>query len=95
MAEYVVPEETVSQRLGKTGEDQEEKLEPEGRKMLAGCGYESEKARDEWIDAVERIHRFKGFEEGEMHERKRFEEVMDDGDYGLGEPPRWMLLEGI
>lgn len=68
-----------------------EKKSPEGYKMLIGEGKDSVEARDKWIDAVEKMLEHESFEKGEKHARKGFEEIRDDGDYGLKEPPKWFL----
>lgn len=61
-------------------------------KMLLGEAKDTEKVRDKWINAVERILELESFEKGEMHLKRKFDTVQKDGDYGR-KIPKWMIFE--
>ncbi|MFB6175183.1 MAG: hypothetical protein ABEJ87_04360 [Candidatus Nanohalobium sp.] len=61
---------------------------------LVGNCSDSRETRNRWIDAVEEMLDQDAFESGEVNSRKKFDEVMKDGDYGLNEPEKWMLTGG-
>lgn len=85
---YVLVKEDVEQLENEV--DKSEKRS-ERRKMLVGRSFDTESARDRWIDSVERLLENESFERGEKHMRTNFGSVRHDGYYGLDEVPRWML----
>lgn len=71
--------------------ENERKNQEEEYKMLVGESCDSEKARDEWIDAVEKALEFEAFEDGEIHMERGLDRVSEEGYYPLTDVPRWML----
>lgn len=63
----------------------------ENNPHLVGNCNDSRKVRDKWIDAVEKVLDVEAFEKDQVNSRKKFDEVMIDGDYGMKEPEKWML----
>lgn len=51
--------------------------------VLLGNSMDSERTRDRWIDAVERIMEEQAFEQGKIHSRRNFTDVLRNGDYGM------------
>ncbi|MFQ3275565.1 MAG: hypothetical protein ACI9LV_000880 [Candidatus Nanohaloarchaea archaeon] len=74
----------------KPGEE-EDSPDSENREMLVGDSFDAQEARDRWIDSVERILENESFDRKQKHARKNLHEVRFNGDYGLREPPRWMI----
>lgn len=72
------------------GKDLESTEEVENPHLVGNCS-DKEEIRNKWIDSVEKMLEHEAFERGEINSRNRFNEVMVDGDYGLGEPEKWML----
>lgn len=63
----------VEDPQGKTRETSEEEEGIEGYEMLIGEGMESEAARNNWIDEVEKLLEFQSLERGQQHRRKNFD----------------------
>lgn len=65
--------------------------DPDEREMLVGESFDSRETRDRWIDSVEKILENESFERGKKHIRRNLRQVRDSSDYGLNQPPKWMV----
>lgn len=71
-AELRTTTQTPANQSKKEAEKQPAK-EIEGYEMLVGEGMESEEARNDFIDSVEKILEFESLERGQQHSRKNFD----------------------
>lgn len=76
-------------KIGNDGNELEKRSDE--YKMILGDSMDTEKARDKWINAVERALEFEAFEKGEKHLDRGLDRVKFNGSYPLRDIPRWML----
>lgn len=91
MTRYVLLKQDKEEVKPEIDEDDNNTLDPERQEMLVGDSFDTEEARDKWIDSVERILENESFERGQQHLRKNFDDIRKSGEYRLNETPRWMI----
>jgi hypothetical protein len=91
LTRYVLLKQDKEEIKPEIDESENNTLDPERQEMLVGDSFDTEEARDQWIDSIEIILENESFERGQKHLRKNFDEVRISGDYGLKKTPRWMI----